>query len=85
VPVVVLDVEAQDMFELFAARDQEPVKAVSANGPNPPFGERVRVWRPERGADDLDPLASEDVVEGAAELTVAVVDQKPDRSRAFRQ
>ena len=27
--------------------------------------------------DDVDPLAAEDLVEGAAELAVAVVDQKP--------
>jgi hypothetical protein len=81
----VLDVDAQDVLELCSARDQEPVEAVAANGPDPPFGERIRVWCPKRGADDLDGLASEDVVEGAAELTVAVVDQKPDRSRALRQ
>jgi hypothetical protein len=28
--------------------------------------------------DDLDPLAAEDLVEGAAELAVAVVDEKPN-------
>jgi hypothetical protein len=84
VSVVVVDVDAEDVLELFAARDQEPVEAVAANGPDPPFGERVRVWCPKRGADDLDRLASEDVVEGAAEFTVAVVDEKPDRRRALR-
>ena len=85
VSVVVLNVDAQNMLELFSARDQEPVEAVAANGPDPPFGERVRVWCPKRGADEFDLLASKDVVEGAAELTVAVVNQKPDRLRALGQ
>ena len=71
--VVVVDVNAQDVFELSAACDQKPVEAVAADGADPALGERVRVRRPERCADDLDALASEDVVEGAAELAVAVV------------
>jgi hypothetical protein len=81
---VVLDVDAQDMLELFAARDQEPVEVLAADGADPALGEHVRVWCPKRGADDLDAFALEDVIEGAAELTVAVVDQKPDRPRALR-
>ena len=35
VSVVVLNVDAQNMVELFSARDQEPVEAVAANGPDP--------------------------------------------------
>ena len=85
VGVVVLDVDTQDTIELSAACDQEPVEAVAANRADPALGERVRVRRPKRGADDLDALALEDVVEGAAELAVAVVDQEPDRPRALRE
>ncbi len=64
---------------MFAACDQEPVETVAADGPDPALGERVGVWRTKRRADDLDALAFEDVVEGAAELAVAVADQEPDR------
>jgi hypothetical protein len=64
---------------LFAACDQEPVETVAADGPDPALGERVGVWRTKRRADDLDAVAFEDVVEGAAELAVAVADQEPDR------
>ena len=53
------------MLELSAAADQEPVEAVAANGADPAFGERVCLWRPKRGADDLDALAAEDLVERA--------------------
>jgi hypothetical protein len=43
--VVVLDVDAPDVFELLAACDQEPVEAVAADGADPALGERVRVRR----------------------------------------
>jgi hypothetical protein len=83
VSVVVVDVDAQDAFKLSSPCDQEPVEAVATDGADLAFGERVRVRRPKRGADDLDTLAAEDVVEGAAEFGVAVVDQETDRSRSF--
>ncbi len=83
VSVVVVDVDAEDVLELSAACDQNPVEAVAPDSTDPAFGERVRVRRPKRGADDLDTLAAEDVVENAAEFAVAVVDQETDRPRSF--
>src|SRR5438093_5526643 len=80
--VVVIGVDAQDALERPAADDQEPVEAVAADRADPAFGERVRLRRPKRGADDLDAFASEDVVEGVAEFAVAVVDQEAGRRRA---
>jgi len=85
VGVVVLDVDAQHALELSSARDQHPIEAVAADRADPAFGEGVRVGCPIRGADDLDALAPEDVVEGPAELAVAVPDQEPDRLRALRE
>jgi hypothetical protein len=85
VGVVVLDVDAQHALELSSARDQHPIEAVAADRADPAFGEGVRVGCPVRGADDLDALAPEDVVEGPAELAVAVPDQEPDRLRALRE
>jgi len=70
--VVVVDVDAKDTFKLSAAADQEPVEAVAADGAHPALGERVRLRRPAGGADDLDALAAENIVEGVAELAVAV-------------
>src|SRR6266536_5199442 len=49
------------------------------------FGERVRLRRPKRGADDLHGLAAENLVEGAAELAVSVVDQEADRCDTLRE
>ena len=72
--VVMIDVDTEHLLELSPADDQDPVEAVPADGADPAFGERVRLRGPERCADDLDAFASEDLVEGAAEFTVAVVD-----------
>ncbi len=72
--VVVIDVDVQDTLKLLAAAYQEPIEAVAADGADPAFGERVCLRCAKRGADDLDAFASEDLVEGAAEFTVAVVD-----------
>ncbi len=87
VSVVVVDVDAEDVLELSAVDDQDPVEAIAADSTDPAFRERVRVRRPERCGNDPDTLASEDVIEGVAELAVAVVNQEADRrfSRARRR
>jgi hypothetical protein len=48
-----------------------------ADGADEALGKRVRLRRSHRGADDLDPFASEDAVE--------VTDQKAHRGRTLRQ
>jgi hypothetical protein len=62
-----------------AAKDEDPVEAVSAERAYPAFGVGVRVRGMDRRADDRDPLAAEDVVEGVLELRVSVVDEEPER------
>ena len=68
--VEVPDVDAQDVLELPAANDQEPVEALPAHAADPAFGMGVRVWRSDRRPDDLDAFTTEDAVEGAAERRV---------------
>jgi hypothetical protein len=77
--VVVPDVDAEDMLELAAAEDQEPVEAFAADAADPAFHVGVGVWRPDGRADDLDVLTRQEGVEGARELRVAVVDQEAHR------
>jgi hypothetical protein len=67
-------IRLEHKFELAAADDQEPVEALASERAYPPFGIRVCVRRADRRPDDLDALALEDGIEGAAELTVAVMD-----------
>jgi hypothetical protein len=74
VTVVVVDVDAQDALEMPATEDQEPVEALSSHRADEALGDRVRLGSPDRRADDLDALASEDLVEGGAELGVVIVD-----------
>ena len=74
--VGVLDVDTEDVGELPAAQDEEPVEAFAADAADPAFHVRVRVRRPHGPADELDVLALEECVEGARELRVAIVNEK---------
>ena len=79
VPVVVVGVDAEHVVEVAAVEDQQPVEALAADAADPALGVGVRVRRPHRRADDRDAFAAEDVVEAAAELAVAIVDQEAER------
>src|SRR6266511_2156080 len=67
----------EDALELAAAEDEQPVEALPPDAADPALEVRVRVRCPERSPDDPDPLALENSIEGAAELRVPIVDQKP--------
>jgi hypothetical protein len=79
VPVVVIDERSQHPLEVPAVGDQDPVEALSADGADEALGDRVGLRRFDRGADDLDALGTEDLVERAAELGVVVADQEACR------
>ena len=55
-PVVVLDVNAEDVLELAATEDQQPVKALTADAADPALHVCARVRRPHRRMNDLDLL-----------------------------
>jgi hypothetical protein len=55
--VVVPDVDAEDVFELAAADDQELIEAFAADGADPALDVRVRVRRLYGRADDPDVVA----------------------------
>ena len=75
--VVMQDVGREDVLELAAAEDQQPVEALAAQCPDPAFGVRPRLRRPYRRLDHPDTLGAEHLVEVAGELAVAVADEKP--------
>jgi len=77
--VVVAAVDAEQMLETAAAEDEDSVETISAQRADPALGISVRVRRLDRGADHPDALSAEDLVEGVAELRVAVVDENPER------
>jgi hypothetical protein len=76
--LVAVDVDAEHAFEVSAVEDQQPVEALCTHGTDEAFGDSVRVWCADRGADDPDLFAAEDLVEGAGVLAVAVADQETD-------
>jgi hypothetical protein len=76
--VVVVHVDAQHPFEVAAVQDQQPVETVGARGADEAFCDRVSFRRSYRGLPDPNPLAAEDLVEGAAVFAVAVADQEAD-------
>src|SRR5713101_5693195 len=75
--VVVAAVDAEYVFEVAAAEDQNPVEAVGADGTYPAFGVGVCVRRPHRRPDHLHSFGAEDFVEGVTELRVAIMDEEP--------
>jgi hypothetical protein len=67
----------EDMIEVAAADDQDPVEALAVHAPDPALGVRSRLRRPDRSLDHADPVGAEDLVELRGELAVPVTDEKP--------
>jgi hypothetical protein len=81
----VLDVDPEYLLEVAAADDQQPVEALGADGTDPTLRVSVRVRRLHRRHDDFSALRVEHLVEGAAELGVAVAEQVADSSPSLTQ
>lgn len=80
VRVVVLDVLAQELFQLLAIPYEGAIEELAAHGANPAFRIRIRDRGARWCADDRRAFGSEDLVERPDELAGAVADQKPDGS-----
>jgi hypothetical protein len=78
VAVVVGGVDPEHVLEVATIDDQDPVEALATDGADPALGVRVRVRSSDRRPDDLHTLGAEDLIEGAAELAVAVVKEKTE-------
>src|SRR6266487_1567818 len=76
--VVMVDVDAEHAFEVASVEDQQPVEALRTDCSDAALRDRVRLRRSDRRLHDPDAFAAEDLVEGAAVLTVAVADQEAD-------
>jgi hypothetical protein len=76
--VVMVDVDAEYAFEVASVEDQQPVEALRTDCSDEALRNCVRLRRSDRRLHDPDAFAAEDLVEGAAVLTVAVADQEAD-------
>ncbi len=77
--VVMAAVDAEHVLEMAAADDEDSVETLGAESADPALGVSVRVRRLDGRADHLDAFSPEDLVEGVAELCVAIVDEEPER------
>jgi len=57
--VVVQDIGGENVAEVAAVEDQQPVEALAADAADPTFGVRSRLRRPYRRFDDPDALGVE--------------------------
>src|SRR6266508_4691575 len=78
--VVVQGVGREDVSEVAAADDQDPVETLAPDAADPALGMRPRPRRSHRRFDHTDALGAEDLVELAGELAVAVADEKPRKT-----
>jgi hypothetical protein len=78
---VVSDVRAEHSLEVPATIDQDVVEALLADGPHDPLRECIRPRCADRGSDDPDALAAEDLIERSRELGVPVAKEEPNTSR----
>jgi len=67
--VVVLEIFAEELFELLVVPDEGAVAEFAADGADPSFGLRVRDGRVWRGANDRRAVGAEDLIERAGELS----------------
>ena len=60
--VVMVDEDANDVLEMLAVEDQEPIQTLRANRPHEPFRDTVCLRRAKRRANNLYPSALEDPI-----------------------
>ena len=60
--VVMVDEDANNLLEMLALEDQEPIQTLRANRPHEPFRDTVCLGRAKRRANNLYSVALEDSV-----------------------
>jgi len=83
--VVMTYVGAQDAFSVPTTDEKEVVETLATCSAHPALGVRVGPRGPHRGADDLDALGGEHLVEAGGELRIAITDEEPEGWTLFCQ
>ena len=63
--VVMVDEDANDLLEMLAVEDQEPIQTLRANRPHEPLRHAVCLRGTKRRANDLNPIALEDACQNS--------------------
>jgi hypothetical protein len=74
---VVRDIRGEDVLEVAAGKDEDPVEAFAADRADPALSVRPSFRRPHGRLDHLDALRAEDLVEVTGELAVSITDEEP--------
>jgi hypothetical protein len=82
-PVVMAGIDAKHALELAPAEDEQPVEALATHAADPALGVGIRVRCLYGRTDHSHFFATEDVIEAAAKLGVAIVDQEAERLLAI--
>ena len=85
VPVVVLDIDSQDLLQVPATHDEQPVQALGPHRRDPALGVGVGVGCLQRRQHHSGVLRTEHVVEPAAELRVTIANQNAHPASSFLQ
>jgi hypothetical protein len=83
VPVVMLDIDSEDLLEVPATHDEQPVKALGPHRPDPALGVGVGVRRLNWRDQHLGAVRAEHVVEPAAELRVTIANKETHPASSF--
>ncbi|MGB5755816.1 MAG: hypothetical protein WBM50_02780, partial [Acidimicrobiales bacterium] len=78
-----LDVVADESFELAAVPDDGAVEKLSSDRVDPALGECVGDRGPHGWLEDLEALAAEDLVKRVNELTPAIANQAPSSAETL--
>jgi hypothetical protein len=83
--VVMGGVDPQDLLQVAASDDQQPVQALGTDGADPPLGVGVGVGCLHRRQEHLGTVRAEDVAEPAAELRVTIAQHKAEPASLLLQ
>ena len=83
--VVMVDEDANDLLEMLAVEDQEPIQTLRANRPYEPFRDTVCLRRAKRRANHLDPVAAKCHVKAVREFLIPITNQEAESFRTVGQ
>jgi hypothetical protein len=80
----VIDEHLNDPLKVLLVQNQEPVETLRTGRAHKPLGNHVGLWRAKRCLNDLNSIASEDLIKLLGELLIPIPNQKPYRFRPVR-
>jgi hypothetical protein len=77
------NIDSENVLEVASGEDEQPVEALRPHGSDPSLADGVGTRRPDGSADHPHAFGRKHLIEGTAELGVAVMDEKSERLCSF--